>query len=177
MRVIAGKLSGRNFKSPSGHRTHPMSEKIRGALFNSLGDIKGLTVLDIFSGSGALSIEAVSRGAASVTAIDYDISAAKAIKENIEDLGLENDIEFVKAMAIAWSRRHQKRQFDIVIMDPPFNGIEPKELLNLTKHAKQGGLIVLSLPPTAGFRYATSRQELLSHKTYGDAELFFYRQL
>ncbi len=55
MRVISGFLGGRNFESPHGHRTHPMSEKVRGAIFGALGDIKGLTVLDAFSGSGRIS--------------------------------------------------------------------------------------------------------------------------
>jgi 16S rRNA (guanine966-N2)-methyltransferase len=72
MRVIAGFLGGRNFDSPGGHRTHPMSDKVRGAVFGVLGDIKGLSVLDAFAGSGALSIEAVSRGAKYAVAIDVD---------------------------------------------------------------------------------------------------------
>ena len=67
MRIIAGSLGGRVFKAPSGHRTHPMSEKIRGAIFNALGDISDLTVLDAFTGSGALCFEAVSRGVANAT--------------------------------------------------------------------------------------------------------------
>ena len=60
MRVISGKFGGQLFDAPKGHRTHPMSEKVRGALFSVLGDISGLTVLDAFAGSGALSIEAIS---------------------------------------------------------------------------------------------------------------------
>jgi 16S rRNA (guanine966-N2)-methyltransferase len=59
MRIIAGELKGRNIQEPYGHRTHPMSEKVRGAVFNALGDIEGLAVLDAFAGTGALSFEAV----------------------------------------------------------------------------------------------------------------------
>ena len=69
MRVIAGRLGGRLFDSPHTRRTHPMSDKARGALFNMLGDIEGMHVLDPFAGTGALSFEAISRGAASALAI------------------------------------------------------------------------------------------------------------
>lgn len=177
MRIISGYLSGRNFESVPGHRTHPMSEKIRGAVFNALGDIKGLTVLDAYGGTGALSFEALSRGAASAKLIELDKNAARTIGENIERLGLEDRAEITKAAAVAWSKRHADLKYDIVLLDPPYDAVEPKELLQLAKHAKPGGIIVLSLPPKIGFMYAPSQRELLSHKNYGDAELYFYRQL
>ncbi len=177
MRIIAGSLSGRNFESVLGHRTHPMSEKIRGALFNALGDIEGLTVLDAYAGTGALSFEAVSRGAASAVAIELDQAASQTVKKNIELLGLGDKVSATRAAVKSWSRRHQNTQFDIVLLDPPYDNFDPKDLLNLRKHARKGGLIVLSLPPNTGFRFGESQQELLARKNYGDAELFFYRQL
>lgn len=178
MRLIAGNLGGRTFESVPGHRTHPMSEKIRGALFNTLGDITGLTVLDAYAGTGALGFEAISRGASRVTAIDADNKAVTTMHKNLELLGLPKEhVEITRAYAHAWSRRHPAALYDIVLLDPPYDAVEPKELLVLAKHAKQGGIIVLSLPPNAGFMYGESRQELLSHKSYGDAELFIYRQL
>src|SRR5690606_25466000 len=130
-----------------------------------------------FSGTGAICFEAISRGAANATAIELDRDAARTIRENIVKLGLEEQVKVTKAAAIAWSRRHQNAKFDILVIDPPYDAIQPKELLKLSKHDRKSGLIVLSLPPKIGFLYASSRQELLAHKTYGDAELFFYRQL
>ena len=177
MRVISGRLSGRNFESVPGHRTHPMSEKIRGAVFNALGDIEGLTVLDAYAGTGALSLEAVSRGAAHAVALDSDKRAANTIQENIKNLGLEKIIEATRMYAHSWSRRNSTKQFDLVFIDPPYDAVEPKDLLMLSKHCKPGGIIILSLPPNEGFRYAPSRQELLVHKSYGDAQLLIYRQL
>lgn len=177
MRIISGDLSGRTFESVHGHRTHPMSEKIRGALFNALGDIEGLTLLDAYAGTGALSFEAISRGAASAVALDADKKAARTIKENIAALGLEDKIVSSLIYAHSWSRRNQAKQFDLVILDPPFDGVEPKQLLQLAKHVKPGGILVLSLPPTNGFRLAPSRFELLLEKNYGDAGLIFYRAL
>lgn len=177
MRIISGSLKGRNFNSVPGHRTHPMGERIRGALFNALGDIEGLTVLDAYAGTGAISIEAISRGAEHATAIELDSTAYRTVRENIQLLGLTDKISATRAAVKGWSRRHQNQHFDIVILDPPYNEFDPKELLNLRKHVKKGGLIVLSLPPKTGFQYGESNQELLLHKTYGDAELYFYRQL
>ncbi len=178
MRIIAGELKGRNFESVQGHRTHPMSEKIRGAVFNALGDIKGLTVLDAYAGTGALGFEALSRGASQVTMIDADQKAATQMIKNRELLQLsEEQASITRAFAHSWSRRHQNEAFDIVLLDPPYDAVSPKELLLLARHAKKGGVIVLSLPPSTGFVYAESKQELLLHKSYGDAELFIYRQL
>lgn len=177
MRVISGSLQGRNFESVPGHRTHPMSEKIRGAIFNALGDIDGLSVLDAYSGTGALGIEAISRGATKALAIEADKTASRTIKENASLLNISDKLHVSQIFVKAWTRRNTDKVFDIVFIDPPYNNVEPKDLLQLAKHAKKGGLIVLSLPPAAGFRLGSSRQELLSHKNYGDSEVFFYRQL
>ena len=84
MRVVSGSLGGRLFDSPRTHRTHPMSEKARGALFNTLGDIHGLRILDAYAGSGAITIEAESRGAQHVTAIDIDVEAIRTIASNVQ---------------------------------------------------------------------------------------------
>jgi 16S rRNA (guanine966-N2)-methyltransferase len=77
LRVIAGELGGRFFDSPDSDATHPMSERMRGSLFNILGDIKGKTILDAFAGSGALSFEAVSRGAVHALTLEKDKIAQK----------------------------------------------------------------------------------------------------
>jgi 16S rRNA (guanine966-N2)-methyltransferase len=177
MRIIGGTLSGRNFDSVPGHRTHPMSEKVRGAIFNALGDIEGLTVFDAYGGTGALSFEALSRGASHSVALDSSPDAVKTIKQNALTLGIEDKISVSRIFVKAWSRRNQTATFDIVLLDPPYNAVELKELLALSRHAKKNGILVLSLPPKVNFRYAQSRQELLSHKQYGDAAVYFYRQL
>jgi 16S rRNA (guanine966-N2)-methyltransferase len=177
MRIIGGYLSGRNFEAVPGHRTHPMSEKVRGAIFNVLGDIEGLEVLDAYSGTGALSFEALSRGASHATALDSSLDAVKTIKQNVQSLDLQEKMSVSRIFVKAWSRRNQATTFDIVLLDPPYIAVEPKELLALSRHLKKGGILVLSLPPKMGFRYGQSRQELLSHKQYGDAEVYFYRQL
>ncbi|MGD0284569.1 MAG: RsmD family RNA methyltransferase, partial [Candidatus Saccharimonadales bacterium] len=83
LRIIAGEFKNQKYLSPGTAATHPMSEKLRSALFNILGDIEGLNVLDAYSGSGGIGLEAISRGAAAVTLIDSDIAAQKVAANNI----------------------------------------------------------------------------------------------
>jgi 16S rRNA (guanine966-N2)-methyltransferase len=175
MRIIAGRLGGRNFDSPKTRRTHPMSDKVRGALFNALGELSGLSVLDAFAGSGACSLEAVSRGAASVLAIDIDPEAVKTIAENVRSLDLEDTITVRRKNISGWSRNNQAKTFDIVLADPPYTDIRPDVLERLTVHVPPGGLLVLSWPGGEPVREFPGLN-LVSHKTYGDAQLVFYQR-
>jgi 16S rRNA (guanine966-N2)-methyltransferase len=174
VRVIAGLLGGRVFNSPPGYRTHPMGDRVRTALFNTLGDIKGLTVLDAFAGSGAVGIEAVSRGAKMVVAVDADKDAARTIKENILLLGVGETMSCIRAFVHSWSRRTHE-EFDVVVADPPYDAIDYKTLEALPKRCKVGGTLVYSLPPKARLLLPDTC-ELLVKKSYGDAILLFYRK-
>lgn len=176
MRIIAGRLGGRTFDAPRGHRTHPMGDKIRGALFNILGDIDGLTVLDAFAGSGALSFEAVSRGAESAVAIDIDKEAHQTIQNNIMVLGLKENVIVMRKNVAGWSRNNKHQTFDIVIADPPYDDIRPQLLQTLILQVKPAGIFVLSWPGNEPVR-AFPGAEVLAHKSYGDAQLVFYRKL
>ncbi|HET9721748.1 MAG TPA: RsmD family RNA methyltransferase [Candidatus Saccharimonadales bacterium] len=176
MRIIAGSLKGREFKSPHGHRTHPMSEKVRGALFNMLGDIDGLTFLDAFAGSGALAFEAVSRGAAFFRAIDSDKSAHRTLAENIKQLNLTDKIKATRANSSGWSDNNPDELFDIVFLAPPYDELQENLLYKLSRHVKSGGLLVLDWPgklePLAFKSFDT-----VADKSYGDAQLVFYRKI
>jgi 16S rRNA (guanine(966)-N(2))-methyltransferase RsmD len=133
-------------------------------------------LLDAFAGSGALSIEAVSRGAASVTAIDIDKRASESVSANISDLGISEKIKVIRANAGSWSDLNQDKKFDIVLLDPPYDRIKPMILFKLIHHAKKNGVIILSLPPTAVFSLAEGF-DLLAEKTYGDARVDVYRKI
>ena len=176
MRVVAGDLGGRIFESPRGHRTHPMSEKARGAMFNVLGDVTGLRVLDAYAGSGALSFEAVSRGVASVLAIDVDIEAVRTISANVKRLGLEDTITVLRKNISGWSRNHAQTQFDIVLADPPYQDIRPDVLERLTQHLSPGGIYVLSWPGREPVRDFAGLQQV-AHRPLGDIQLVFYRHI
>jgi 16S rRNA (guanine966-N2)-methyltransferase len=175
MRIIAGYLGGRTIEDVRGHRTHPMSEKIRGALFNTLGDIVDLTVLDAFAGTGAVSIEAVSRGARCVRAFDNDKDASKTVIKNIHTLQLEKNIEFTAMNVSAWSDDHPDQLFDIVILDPPYDNMMVGLLRKLALHTRSGGVCVLSQPST--FDLALDSFELIAQKEYSGASLAFYRRM
>jgi 16S rRNA (guanine966-N2)-methyltransferase len=173
MRVIAGFLGGRVFDSPKGHRTHPMSEKVRGAIFGALGDIKGLNVLVPFAGSGALAIEAISRGAKHAHAIEVDKGAHTVITGNLKNLDIEDRVKAIRAFAGAWSTRHQAELFDLILADPPYDSVPYRDLKRLPRHMKSTGILVLSWPGKAealGF----DGLKVVQTKNYGDAQLIFY---
>lgn len=177
MRIIAGTLGGRQFLSPPGHRTHPMSERVRGGLFNALGDIEGLTVLDAFAGSGALSFEAISRGAKSCVTIELDKGANTTIVNNANVLGVSDKIQIVKAGVASWLNRHPNSAFDLVVADPPYDDLHERVIeKKLSRAVKPGGIMVLSLPPHGRILLDDS-YEMVSQKDYGDATLAFYRRL
>jgi 16S rRNA (guanine966-N2)-methyltransferase len=176
MRIIAGRLGSRHFDAPKGLATHPMGDRVRTALFNTLGDISGLTVLDAFSGSGALSFEALSRGAKHATILEIDRDAYKIIANNIEKLGLTDRTTLFHINARSWSYRNNTERFDLVFCDPPYNQLQETVIEKLAKHTREGGIMVLSLPPHGDIRLTNDKFELLSQKSYGDATLAFFRR-
>jgi 16S rRNA (guanine966-N2)-methyltransferase len=175
MRVISGSLKGRQFQSPSGHRTHPMSEKMRGAMFGVLGDIEGLTVLDAFAGSGALSFEALSRGAKSVLMLDDDKTAQDAITANILSLGVSK-ARFIRANAISWSRQNAHQKFDLLLTDPPYDKLPFPVIEKIVQNLAPKGTYVLSWPSQYEHPKLAGL-EVIANKVYGDAQLVFYQHI
>ncbi|MFM8827845.1 MAG: RsmD family RNA methyltransferase [Actinomycetota bacterium] len=121
MRVIAGQLGGRRLIAPRGTGTRPTSDRVKEALFSIVGPVGGDRVLDLFAGSGALAIEALSRGAASATCVDDDRGAAEAITANASVLGLGDRLRLVRR---GWRGALQAATesgdlFDLVLADPP----------------------------------------------------------
>lgn len=174
LRVIAGLLGGRYFESPDTHTTHPMSERMRGALFNILGDISGLRVLDPFAGSGAISFEAVSRGASGVVAIDRDKKAQAVIEENAQTLGTGSKLKLIKASCRSWSENNPNELFDIIICDPPYSDIKLSTINLLTNHLKPNGLMLLSYPGRESAP-TVNGVVVVDNRKYGDAALAIYR--
>jgi 16S rRNA (guanine966-N2)-methyltransferase len=119
VRVVAGRLGGRRLRAPRGRDTRPTSDRVREALFSMLGPLEGARVLDLFAGSGALAIEALSRGAESAVLVERDRRAAMAIEANLEALG-PLPAQLVKGDAMAWLAR-ATGPFDVVFLDPPYS--------------------------------------------------------
>ena len=176
MRIISGSLRGRLFDAPTTARTHPMGEKPRGALFNALGDIEGLTFLDAYAGSGALSFEAMSRGAKSCIAVEWDKSAYKTLVNNIFMLGLDDSVRAHLMSIKAWSVRHDTTQFDVVVCDPPYDAVLALAIERLVRHVKKNGLLVLSWPSKLSAPPMPDC-EILSEKEYAGARIIFYRKV
>jgi 16S rRNA (guanine966-N2)-methyltransferase len=153
-----------------------MAEKVRGALFSALGDIEGLSVLDAFAGSGALAIEAISRGAASAVAIDNDKRAYDAVVANSMKLGLIDRLKATKANVSGWSANNPNKTFDLVFVAPPYDNLQLNAVAKMSRHVNSGGLLVLDWP---GNSEAPRLKQLniLETKNYGDATLTFYRKM
>jgi 16S rRNA (guanine966-N2)-methyltransferase len=120
MRVIGGRLGGRSLVAPRGRGTRPTPERVREALFSILVSVEGLRVLDLFAGSGALGIEAVSRGASHVTLVDSSRGAISAISRNVTALGINPEVRHQKASAFLQQARDERREYDLVFLDPPY---------------------------------------------------------
>jgi 16S rRNA (guanine966-N2)-methyltransferase len=120
VRVVAGEHRGRPLKAPPGRGTRPTADRVREALFSIVGPVDGLDVLDLFAGSGALGIEALSRGAASATFVESDRAAARTIRANLDALGESADV--VVRDALAWLQAVPAgTAFDLVLLDPPYD--------------------------------------------------------
>jgi 16S rRNA (guanine966-N2)-methyltransferase len=122
MRVIAGEFGGQRLVAPRGWKVRPTSDRAREAIFSVLGDrVEGAAVLDLYCGTGALAIEALSRGAASATLVDRDTRAALG---NVENLGLADRVELVRADVSRWlgglPEGQGARCFDLVFVDAPY---------------------------------------------------------
>jgi 16S rRNA (guanine966-N2)-methyltransferase len=118
VRVIAGEFGGRRLQAPRGMRTRPTADRVREALFSMLGDVTGARVLDLFAGSGALGIEALSRGAASAVFVERDPRAIEAIERNLAALGLE---ERVVRQDVERFLARDEGSYDLILCDPPYD--------------------------------------------------------
>ena len=120
MRIVAGAYGGRRLAAPRGARTRPTADRVREALFSMLEPVRGARVLDLFAGSGALGLEALSRGAAAVTFVDSAPAAVRAVRANLEALGVEAEVRRADARAFLRNARAGGRQYDLVLLDPPY---------------------------------------------------------
>jgi 16S rRNA (guanine966-N2)-methyltransferase len=153
-----------------------MSEKARGGLFSALGDIEGLSVLDAFAGSGAISIEAVSRGAKSAVAIDIDKNSTNIIAANAKKLGIKDKIKAIRANSSGWSDNNPETKFDIIICDPPFEQIKINIIQKLVRHLADQGVFIVNIPGSLE-PFELRLLEIVKTRNYGDTTLVFYKPI
>jgi 16S rRNA (guanine966-N2)-methyltransferase len=182
MRVVGGRLRSRPLAGPRSDAIRPTSDRLREALFNILvhgyGDpVSGARVLDLFAGTGALGIEAVSRGAAHALFVDNGVEARALLRGNIETLGLGGVTRIFRRDATKLGPAHPLEPFSLVFLDPPYGtGLAEKALSS----AREGGwlrpeaLIVVEEAVDAGFTAPEGFEEL-ERRDYDDTELVFLR--
>jgi len=152
-----------------------MAERVRNALFNSIGgEVEGARVLDVFAGSGAIGIEALSRGALHVTFVERDRVAQQVIAENIALLGIEERAKLVKASVAAWASTYDGELFDLIFVDPPYHDPQFSTAMQISGLLKPGALMVLSRP---GRSESPTKPGVVvvDNRSYGDAALTYFR--
>lgn len=176
MRIIGGTERGRKLKAPEGMDTRPTLDKVRGAVFNVLFDVTGKDVLDMFGGSGAMGLEAISRGANKAVIIDANRAAFRAMEENKKNLSYDDraDLRFCDFRKAF----HYDECFDIIFLDPPYQKklleealvfIEEKHLL------KEDGIIVCELGVDVKFELPVAAPEIIKEKVYGKTKILFLK--
>jgi 16S rRNA (guanine(966)-N(2))-methyltransferase RsmD len=178
MRIISGTLKGRRLATPGWEGVRPTSDKLRETLFNVLGaSVQGARVLDGYAGSGAVGIEALSRGAAHVTFLDADRRAAALVAENLRHCGIDGRYAIIRVEFARAKERLDGAEFDIMFLDPPYGRDELEAALEtaaalaspgtrvIVEHAKRDD------PPTEVGRLVL-RRNLVS----GDSALAFYQR-
>lgn len=162
MRISSGHLGSRRLAAPS-KGVRPTSQRVREAIFSTLGDIiQGARVLDLFAGSGALGLEALSRGASEATFVDSSRASIEAIKKNIASLGLAPRTRVIKADAASFVRACLER-FDVVFMDPPYHKRLATDLApHVYRLVEAGGILVIEHE-----RFIEIGMEIWKQKHYG----------
>jgi 16S rRNA (guanine966-N2)-methyltransferase len=173
LRIIAGELGGRRIDTPPGSGTRPTREAVREAWFSALAErLHESRVLDLFAGSGALGIEALSRGATVVSFVEADRHACEVLRKNLERLGIEDRTEvrcgdaerFVENLA-----RARRRDWDIVVADPPYEGRCSERLVEAFDRFSFASVLCVEHAP--GIQFS---READWHRRYGETALSFF---
>jgi 16S rRNA (guanine966-N2)-methyltransferase len=178
MRVIAGRLGGRRLAAPRGRVTRPTSDRVREALFAMLADVRGASVLDLFAGSGALGIEALSRGAASVVFVERDPGAARVLSDNLRALGIEqaeSDVRRGDALRALRSARTREETYDLLFIDPPYGQAHdwgPELSMALPSLLRPAARVVVESDRRAPLDL---QMEVEQERRYGDTSIRIHR--
>jgi len=149
MRIISGIYRGRPIKFPNSKAVRPTTDKVKESLFNHLSnefDFEGISVCDIYAGSGSLGLESLSRGAQLVHFVESNFAVGKVLQENISSLDANDYCYIYKMEAIKFSRLAKHEQYDLILADPPFYKYDVYDVfVNLVKNefVKKGGLIII----------------------------------
>lgn len=182
LRVISGKARGRRLKSVPGDTTRPITDRTKESLFNILGpDLQGAEVLDLFAGTGAVGIEALSRGASFVRFTDLARQAVATIRDNLETTGLADSAEVLRLDAFTLLERQPDRKFDYVYIAPPqYKQLWKKALLSLDAHPEwmvEDAWVVAQIHPVEYEEVPLDHLSEFDQRKYGSTLLVFYERL
>ncbi len=176
MRIIAGEAHGKTIKAPKGTKTRPTTDRVREAIFSALGPfLEDAVVLDAFAGSGALGIEALSRGASQTVFCEKDRQALVVIRENLSITGLTG-----RARVCAGNTEQILQRvsgFDVVLLDPPYNrglvaAVEP--LLLADGFLREGAVVMLETASREPELFTNPAWQLYKTRVYGDTAVYYY---
>lgn len=174
IKIGAGTLAGRIIDQPKTFKTRPLTSKVRASIFNRLGDIEGLSVLDAYAGSGAFGLEALSLNAAHATFIEQSKPVAKVIEANITKLDLVSETTLLAERVQTAANGLQGQSFDLVLADPPYAELSISDLNLLANHLSDTGIMIVShssRTPTPDLQNVDS----IDSRTYGDTTISYYR--
>lgn len=180
-RIIAGQVKGFRLQSVPGNSTRPITDRVKGALFNILeGDIQGATLLDLFAGTGSVGIEALSRGAEYVLFIDNNHKAIETLRSNIEHTGFKSQATITHSDAFTFLRKPSEKQYDYIYIAPPqYQGLWLQALQQIDSDPfllTQDGWVIVQINPIENKLVELKNLTEFDQRKYGDTLLIFYRR-
>lgn len=180
IRITGGNLRGRNVPSPDTSKTRPTASRTREALFNILQGVEGFRMLDLFAGTGIMGIEALSRGAACVVAVEMAKAQAKLVLQAYKSLSLESKLTLLETNALTLDRERlcKGEGFDLIYADPPFKDMEYPDLRPYVEWLNPGGVAVFEAPSKNLPAWAKEDEanDSVRIRKYGESSLLIYRK-
>lgn len=177
MRITGGAWRGREITAPKSDKTRPLTDRGRMGLFNALGDVEGLNLLDAYAGSGAVGLEALSRGASNVTGIEKFHAIARNLNNNVQKLECQAKYTLATKSVEQWARANpgEHGKFDVVFAGPPFDQLDVAALNSLVPYLKQGGVMVVEHYKKVPVSQLNGVDHL-DNRQFGESVLSFYRK-
>lgn len=178
IRITGGSLRGRNIESPDTMKTRPTASRTREALFNILQGVDGFRMLDLFAGSGIMGLEALSRGAASVTAVELARVQAKMIERSYKSVGMDSKLRLLETSVLTLKKEIVCADggFDLIYADPPFKDMDYPDLRLFIEWLNPGGVAVFEAPSRKLPEWAKGEDFQGQVRRYGESSLVIFRK-